>query len=255
LVWPAHTITKLITRAYTNIVILTGAGISRESGLETFRDKDGIWSRVSIDEVATPRAFARNPKLVHAFYNARRRALLSPAVQPNAAHHALARLEHQWAGSVLIITQNIDDLHERAGSVNVVHIHGQLLQALCTACKSVTGCVDDLSTETACPTCRMPGTMRPNVVWFGEDVMCSEIVQPALRKCSLFLAIGTSGTVYPAAAFVEDAKAAHAHTVELNLEASSIASSFDETIEGPATEVVPRFVEMLLTGNHLIPNR
>ncbi len=230
----------------TNIVILTGAGISRESGLETFRDNDGIWSKVSIEDVATPRAFARDPARVHAFYNARRRTLLAPEIQPNAAHLALAKLQRLWPGSVLIITQNIDNLHERAGSMKVVHMHGQLLEALCTACNNVTKCYEDLSIETACPMCTRRGKMRPNVVWFGEQVRLADSAEQALRTCNLFVAIGTSGTVYPAAAFVEDARSANARTVELNLERSQVASSFDEVIEGPAGETVPMYVEGLL---------
>lgn len=236
----------MANRDLRRIVVLTGAGISRESGLDTFRDKDGIWSKVSIDEVATPHAFARYPNRVHAFYNARRRKLLSAAIQPNAAHLALAKLERLWPGNLLIVTQNIDDLHERAGSLNVIHMHGQLLEALCTACKNVMRCLDDLSVKTSCSACHSAGIMRPNVVWFGEDVMFSDSIQRALRKCDLFLAIGTSGTVYPAAAFVHGAKAANAHTVELNLECSAGSSSFDELIQGPATEVVPQYVDSLL---------
>src|SRR5947209_8969371 len=228
------------------IVVLTGAGISRESGLSTFRDKDGIWAKVSIEDVATPAAFARNPDRVHEFYNSRRRQLLEAAVQPNAAHLALAKLEREWPGNVLLVTQNIDDLHERAGSINVVHMHGELLKALCTACKRVTRCAGDLSTATACPGCGQSGTMRPSVVWFGEAVECAASVQRSVQECDLFVAIGTSGTVYPAAALVEDAKSANAYTVELNLEPSNGLSAFDEVIEGPATRVVPDFVEELL---------
>jgi NAD-dependent protein deacetylase/lipoamidase len=237
---------------FSSIVVLTGAGVSRESGLETFRDKDGIWARVSIDEVATPRAFARNPQRVHAFYNARRRQLLSPTVQPNAAHLGLAKLERHWPGTVLLITQNIDDLHERAGSRNVVHMHGQLLESSCTSCHKVAPCMEDLATSMTCSACGSTGTLRPNVVWFGEDIMAGDVLLEAVETCDLFLSIGTSGTVYPAAAFVDTAKSANAHTVELNLESSSSLACFDEIIEGPASVVVPRYVEQLLNDRGMV---
>jgi NAD-dependent protein deacetylase/lipoamidase len=238
---------------YSNIAILTGAGISRESGLETFRDKDGIWAKVSIDDVATPRAFARDPDRVHAFYNARRRKLLSPSIQPNAAHLALAKLEKLWLGKVILVTQNIDDLHERAGNTNIIHMHGQLLEAVCTKCHKVAPCREDLATTMACSVCSSKGTLRPNVVWFGEQVMAGDFIQEAAGKCDLFLSIGTSGTVYPAAALVNEAKSANAHTVELNLETSSSLSCFDEIIEGLATVVVPRYVEQLLDRRGIRP--
>jgi NAD-dependent deacetylase len=231
---------------FSSIVVLTGAGISRESGLETFRDKNGIWARVSIDDVATPLAFTRDPDRVHAFYDARRRTLLSPSIQPNAAHLALAKLERLWPGKVLLVTQNIDDLHERAGSNNVVHMHGQLLEAVCTNCKQARRCTEDLATTMTCSVCGSTGTLRPNVVWFGEEVMAGDFVLETVGKCDLFLSIGTSGTVYPAAALVDEAKSASARTVELNLEGSSGLTCFDEIIEGPATVVVPRYVEQLL---------
>jgi NAD-dependent deacetylase len=241
----------LENKGHKNTVILTGAGISRESGLETFRDKDGIWAKVSIDDVATPRAFARDPSRVHAFYNARRRGLLSPAIQPNAAHFALARLEQLWRGNVLVVTQNIDDLHERAGSKNLIHMHGKLLEALCIACKNVIPCAEDLSPATTCSACGSPNTLRPNVVWFGEEIPALDFIYPALRKCDLFIAIGTSGTVYPAAAFVKEAKASNAAAVELNLEPSSVSSQFDRVVEGPATVIVPQLVDELLAGSEI----
>jgi NAD-dependent deacetylase len=240
---------------HANIVVLTGAGISRESGLDTFRDKDGIWSKVSIDDVATPEAFVRNPARVHAFYNARRRSLLAPSIKPNAAHFALARLERLWHGNVLVVTQNIDDLHERAGSANVLHLHGKLLEALCTSCEKVTACTGDLSTAMSCSLCGSSGTLRPNVVWFGEAIPLLDSAQRAIQECNLFMAIGTSGTVYPAAAFVEDARAVSAHTVELNLERSSVSSRFDEVALGPATVAVPQFIDELLTRRYIRQNR
>jgi NAD-dependent deacetylase len=169
---------------FTNIVILTGAGISRESGLDTFRDSDGIWAKVNVEDVATPRGFAQNPALVHDFYNSLRRRLLSGAIHPNAAHLALANLQRSWKGKVLVVTQNIDDLHERAGSVGVVHIHGELLKARCGFCQTLTRCTGDLGTRTRCPACGASATMRPDVVWFGERLVLQlYLSHPALARC------------------------------------------------------------------------
>ena len=231
------------------IVVLTGAGISRESGLETFRDPDGIWARVSIDEVATPEAFARDPVRVHGFYNARRRGLLSDGVAPNAAHEALARLERDWPGEVLLVTQNIDDLHERAGSRNLIHMHGEILKARCEACGAVTAWRDDLAVATPCPACGTVGALRVHVVWFGEMPFEMERIYSALAAADLFVSIGTSGNVYPAAGFVQEARRlGRAHTVELNLEPSEGVSLFHEARHGPAGELVPGFVEQVLTA-------
>lgn len=232
-----------------SIVILTGAGISRESGLHTFRDADGIWAQVRLEDVATPEAFARDPRRVQEFYNARRRGLLDPAVQPNPAHAALAELERRWAGDVLVVTQNIDDLHERAGSRNLIHMHGELLKAFCAHCRVTREIRGDLSVEDACPSCGRKGGMRPDVVWFGEMPYHMERIYAALTGCDLFVSIGTSGNVYPAAGFVAEAGAAGARTVELNLEPSAGATLFDESIHGPAGEVVPAFVRDLLAGS------
>lgn len=234
--------------ALRNIVILTGAGISRESGLHTFRDPDGIWATVNVEDVATPRAFARNPERVQDFYNARRKQLLSGEIQPNQAHLSLARLQREWRGSVCLITQNIDDLHERAGSSAVVHMHGELLKSLCNACGAKAVCRDGLSIQTRCPTCGKVGVVRPDVVWFGEMPMQMDEIEKALRHADLFIAIGTSGMVYPAAGFVAEAKEAGARTVELNLESSSNANLFDEGLYGPATRVVSQYVDQLLLG-------
>jgi NAD-dependent deacetylase len=229
------------------IVILTGAGISKESGLETFRDPDGIWARVRIEDVATPEAFRRDPARVHAFYNARRRGLLSGNVRPNAAHLALARLEADWPGEVLLVTQNIDDLHERAGSRNLVHMHGEILTALCLACRAVSPWREDIDVATACPACGQVGGLRVNVVWFGEMPHEMERIYGALGSCDLFVSIGTSGNVYPAAGFVEEVRYhGRGHTVELNLEPSEGHSLFAERHYGPASEIVPAFVERLL---------
>lgn len=230
-----------------SIVILTGAGISKESGLDTFRDADGIWSKVRIEDVATPEAFARDPVRVHGFYNARRRSLLNPAVQPNAAHAALARLEAEWPGTVLLVTQNIDDLHERAGSRDLIHMHGEMLKALCELCDASSPWRDDLSEDAICPRCGSAGGLRPDVVWFGEMPYEMDRIFAALARCDLFVSIGTSGNVYPAAGFVQEARmVAGAHTVELNLEPSSGVTDFAEARHGPATEIVPAFVDDVL---------
>jgi NAD-dependent deacetylase len=233
-----------------NLVILTGAGISKESGLETFREAGGIWSQVRVEDVATPEGFARDRALVHEFYNLRRRRLLAADVAPNPAHLALARLEQRWtasgAGDFLLVTQNIDDLHERAGSERIVHMHGEMLKARCLACEAVLPWRDDLSAQTSCPACGMAGDLRPHVVWFGEIPFEMDRVFEALGRADLFLSIGTSGNVYPASAFVELARAAGAHTVELNLEPSEGADFFAEALHGPASEVVPFYVERLL---------
>lgn len=229
---------------FERIVILTGAGLSAESGLATFRDKEGIWSKYDINEVATPEAFARNPAKVHAFYNQRRRGLKN--VAPNAAHFALARLEREYPGQVTIVTQNIDPLHEAAGSQRLIHMHGELLRALCAYCEARHPWRDDLSTEIVCPSCGRAGGMRPDVVWFGEMPYRMDEIYDLLYEADLFASIGTSGTVYPAAGFVREARAVGAHTVELNLEPSEGTSLFAEKIHGPATVVVPQWVERLL---------
>jgi NAD-dependent deacetylase len=229
------------------IVVLTGAGISKESGLDTFRDADGIWAKVRLEDVATPEAFARDPAAVQAFYNARRHALTEARIEPNAAHRALAELEQHFPGDVLVVTQNIDDLHERAGSRNLLHMHGELLKARCTECSAVIPCREDLGMRSHCQACASIGTLRPHVVWFGEMPLEMERIYPALASCEMFIAIGTSGNVYPAAGFVEEVKhMAGAATVELNLEPSEGHSLFDERVYGPATRVVPEFVARLI---------
>ncbi len=231
------------------IVVLTGAGVSRESGLATFRDADGIWASVRIEDVATPEAFAANPARVHAFYNARRSGLLEEVIQPNPAHRALARLEREWPGELLLVTQNIDDLHERAGSRNLVHMHGELLKTRCLACEEVIEWRQELDLESLCPACGQRGRLRVNVVWFGEMPHEMERIYDALDACDLFVSIGTSGSVYPAAGFVAEARAAgRAHTLELNLEPSEGESLFHEKRYGPASELVPAWVEELLAN-------
>jgi NAD-dependent deacetylase len=228
---------------FEKIVILTGAGLSAESGLGTFRDKGGLWSQFNIDEVATPEGFSRNPVKVHDFYNLRRRGHAD--AKPNAAHYALGELERNYKGDVLTVTQNIDALHEAAGTKNLIHMHGELGKALCAHCGSSFAWLVDLSIQTPCPACGL-AAMRPDVVWFGEMPREMDRIYEALGACDLFISIGTSGAVYPAAGFVAEARAAGAHTVELNLEPSDGASYFAEAIYGPATEIVPAYVERLL---------
>jgi NAD-dependent deacetylase len=228
------------------VVVLTGAGISKESGLDTFRDADGLWAKVDLDDVATPDAWRRDPAFVLAFHNGLRRGLAK--VAPNPAHRALARLERAWPGEVLVVTQNVDDLHERAGTRNLVHMHGELLKARCEACGAVAPCDADLSAHSACAACGLAGAMRPHVVWFYEMPLEMERIAEALARCDLFVSIGTSGAVYPAAGFVADVRArGRAHTLELNLEPSEGASLFAERIHGPAGAVVPQWVEALLS--------
>ena len=223
-----------------NIVILTGAGISAESGVPTFRASDGLWCGHRVEAVATPEGFEANPALVQDFYNERRRQLRD--VAPNAAHHALARLAVEWPGEVLVVTQNVDDLHDRAhaavGAGPVLHMHGELLKAR----HVVTGQVRDWSEDIP-----VESDLRPHIVWFGEMPFDMDRIEQALADCDLFLSIGTSGNVYPAAGFVSAAKRAGAHTVELNLEPSLGHSLFDEKILGSATQVVPEYVETLLS--------
>ena len=225
------------------LVILTGAGISAESGLRTFRAADGLWENHRVEEVATPGAFHRNPALVYRFYNERRRSL--PTVQPNEAHRALARLEREWAGEVLVVTQNVDDLHDRAGSQHLLHMHGELLKGRCLTCDAVHPWPGDMDTDSRCPICGR-GPVRPHIVWFGEMPLEMDRIYQALDRCDLFVAIGTSGHVYPAAGFVA-AVGPGARTLELNLEPSLVASAFQEARTGRATELVPAFVEELLS--------
>jgi len=225
-----------------SIVILTGAGISAESGLRTFRDADGLWENHRVEDVATPEAFHRNPALVYRFYNERRRSL--SAVQPNAAHRALARLEREWPSPVLLVTQNVDDLHDRAGSRSLLHMHGELLKARCLACRAILQWPGDMDADSRCPACRR-GQVRPHIVWFGEVPLDMDRIFDALERCALFAAIGTSGHVYPAAGFV-GAVGPEVRTVELNLEPSRVVEAFHEHRTGRATDLVPAFVAELL---------
>jgi NAD-dependent deacetylase len=229
------------------IVVLTGAGISAESGLATFRDKDGIWARHRIEDVATPEAFARDPARVHAFYNARRAQLADPAIAPNPAHAALAAFESAWPGEFLLVTQNVDDLHGRAGSKRLLHMHGELSRIRCEACGEARAWRGDLSTGTRCPGCGRPGGLRPDVVWFGEMPRHMERIMQALAACELFVAIGTSAQVYPAAGFVAEVRG-RARTVELNLEPTGATPLFDEAHHGRASQIVPPFFAGLLAA-------
>jgi NAD-dependent deacetylase len=228
------------------VLVLTGAGISRESGLATFRDPDGIWAQVRLEDVATPEAFARDPARVQGFYNARRAALRDPAIRPNAAHLALARLEHDYAGEVLLVKQNEDNLHEAAGSRAVLHMHGALCEALCRRCAAIHPWHADILADSTCPACGV-AALRPNVVWFGEMPYHMDAIEAALERCTMFAAIGTSGQVYPAAGFI-NAVAGRARTVELTLEPSAVLPLFDTVRHGIATVTVPQFVDELLSG-------
>ncbi|CZF79345.1 Sir2 family NAD+-dependent deacetylase [Grimontia marina] len=230
---------------YRNIVILTGAGISAESGIRTFRAQDGLWEEHHIEDVATPEGFARNPALVQTFYNQRRRQLQS-GVAPNPAHEALAKLERELEGSVIIVTQNIDNLHERAGSENIIHMHGELLKARCSGSNQVLDWKDDIMVDELCHCCQIPSSMRPHVVWFGEMPLDMDKIHTALVEADLFISIGTSGSVYPAAGFVHEAAINGAKTIEVNLEPSAVESEFDEKRYGKASVLVPELVEEIL---------
>lgn len=228
------------------VVVLTGAGISAESGIRTFRAADGLWEDHQVEDVASPEGFARDTELVQAFYNARRRQLQEPAIQPNAAHHALAELEAALGDHFLLVTQNIDNLHERAGSSHVVHMHGELLKVRCATSGQILHWADDVKPDDRCHCCQFPSLLRPHVVWFGEMPLQMDDIYAALSEADYFVAIGTSGHVYPAAGFVHEAKLQGAHTVELNLEPSLVGSEFEEKEYGLASEVVPKFVQSLL---------
>lgn len=233
--------------AYKHIVILTGAGISQESGIRTFRAADGLWEEHSIDDVATPEGFARDPQLVHQFYNTRRAQLLSGDIEPNAAHQALAKLEQEYPGEVLVITQNIDDLHERAGQKDLIHMHGELLKMRCSVTGQLYDIHGDITGSSSCECCGLTETLRPHVVWFGEIPLEMDRIYRHLAHCDLFLSIGTSGNVYPAAGFVREAKQAGATAYELNLEPSETNYDFDQHIYGLATQTVPQLVDDLLS--------
>jgi len=229
---------------FRNIVILTGAGISAESGIDTFRDAGGLWEQHRVEDVATPEGFARDPDLVLGFYDMRRAALLTK--EPNLAHEALARLDSEFSGELLIVTQNVDDLHERAGAKRVLHMHGELKSALCTSCEMRSQWDATLSDRPPCPICQAP-SLRPDVVWFGEMPYQMDRIYAALRSADLFVSIGTSGAVYPAAGFVRDARDLGVQTLELNLERSEGSHWFHESLQGPAGRLVPQWVGEILS--------
>ena len=233
-----------------NIVILTGAGVSAESGIDTFRSAGGLWEQHRVEDVATPEGFARDPELVLRFYDMRREAIQTK--QPNAAHRALGRLEREWpkrmlGNTVTLVTQNVDDLHERGGCLSAIHIHGEHLTVWCTACDARHRWTGPLIHRPPCPQCATPA-LRPDVVWFGEVPYRMDEIGGALQEADLFVSIGTSGAVYPAAGFVRTARELGAATLELNLERSQGSAWFDETRLGPASEIVPAWVEELLDG-------
>jgi NAD-dependent deacetylase len=227
-----------------NIVILTGAGISAESGLATFRGPGGLWEGQRVEDICTPQALARDRALVLDFYDARRAAL--DTVEPNAAHRALAKLDAEWRGELLIVTQNVDDLHERAGAKRMLHMHGELLSALCESCEACVQWVGRMPLDAACPACGAAGRLRPDIVFFGEIPYRMDVIEAALSRADLFVSIGTSGAVYPAAGFVRTARFSGAETLELNLEPSAGNFFFQESRIGPASELVAVWVDEVL---------
>ena len=229
---------------FANILVLTGAGVSAESGLATFRGPDGLWEGHRVEDVCTPEAFRRDPALVHAFYNARRAKLAS--AEPNAAHKALAQLDAQWPGELLLVTQNVDDLHERAGSKRLIHMHGELVRGWCLRCNERFGWAGPMGEGAECPLCSATGRVRPDIVWFGEMPHEMDRIEEALQRCDLFVSIGTSGAVYPAAGFVQTARYCGAKTLEMNFEPSLGSVFFDESRVGKAGERVPAWVEEVL---------
>jgi NAD-dependent deacetylase len=237
--------------ALRNIVILTGAGVSAESGLRTFRAADGLWEDHRIEDVCTPEAYRRDPALVQRFYDERRAK--AAAVAPNAAHEALARLETGWDGEFLLVTQNVDALHERAGSRRLIHMHGALDSGWCLACDERFAWAGPMGLAARCPSCAVEGQVRPDIVWFGEMPYEMDAIDAAIRDCDLFVSIGTSGAVYPAAGFVQTARYAGARTVELNLEPSLGSLYFDERRYGAASAVVPEWVEEMLQSAQSSP--
>lgn len=233
---------------YQHIVVLTGAGISAESGLRTFRDQDGLWEEHHIEDVATPEGYERDAELVERFYNSRWQQLHSGAVAPNPAHQALAKLEAQFVGQLLIVTQNIDDLHERAGSRRLLHMHGELSKGRCPRSRQTFLLREPFGPDNCCTCCIPAQRLRPHVVWFGEMPLGMDRIHDALDSCDLFIAIGTSGTVYPAAGFVDSANHHGAQTVEVNLMASDRHSRFQYHLTGKAGDIVPRLVDTILAG-------
>ena len=236
----------MLLNKYKKIVVLTGAGISAESGIKTFRSADGLWENYPVEEVATPEGYQRNPELVLDFYNQRRRDLTQLHIEPNAAHYALAELEANFDGEFLLVTQNIDNLHEKAGSKNIIHMHGELLKARCPQSDKVIPWQGDLISTDMCSCCQPAAHLRPHIVWFGEMPQGLDIIYYHLAHADLFIAIGTSGNVYPAAGFVEEANSVGADSIEINLDASQVQPLFTQVLRGKATELVPQLVKNLL---------
>ena len=235
---------------HPEIVILSGSGLSAESGIETFRGEGGVWENYRIEDVASPEAFKQSPDKVHSFYNMRRKQLYSSDIKPNKAHEALARLTNELGKNVLLVTQNVDNLLEKAGAKGVMHMHGELAKIRCENCATVREWKGDLSVETECTICHQSGSLRPYIVWFGEIPFGLELIYTALANCKLFASIGTSGSVYPASGFVQEArKGTCERTVEINPERTEISAFFDEHREGPASKMVPRFVEEVLKSD------
>lgn len=233
------------------VVVLTGAGISAESGIRTFRASDGLWEDHRIEDVATPGGFRRNPELVQHFYNIRRAQLLEPQIQPNAAHFALAELESALGDNFILITQNVDNLHERAGSTRLLHMHGELLKVRCLDTELVFQFEGEINAETTCECCQKTETLRPHIVWFDEMPLYMDEIEQAIRQCDIFLSIGTSGVVYPAAGFARLAKyAAGAKAIEINLEAADNHSVFDTHLYGMASKIVPKWVQLFLDSSY-----
>lgn len=222
-------------QTYKNIVVLTGAGISSESGIKTFRDHNGLWENHKIEEVASLDGFRKNPKLVLDFYNKRRQQLLDPEIKPNLAHFNLVEIEKNFSGNFIIITQNVDNLHERAGSKKLIHMHGELLKMRCQKTLKVYEINEDFSQETICNCCHEKGNLRPHIVWFGEEPFLMKSIYEELQYCDLFVSIGTSGTVYPASMFVQLAKKSGAYTIEINPQPTEISWMFNQRITMPAT--------------------
>lgn len=233
-----------MAKIYHNIAILTGAGISAESGLATFRSSNGLWNNHKVEDVASVEGFQRNPALVHDFYNNLKTEIQQ--AKPNAAHLALTKLQKEYPAEINIITQNVDTLHEKASNQNVYHIHGQINQSVCLNCGQVLETWGDVDTETTCPHCQVMGMMKPNIVFFGENLLCMDRVEDILRKCDLFISIGTSGVVYPAAGFVQQAKYYGADTVEFTLDTTANNYLFDKHIFGKAGETLPPYIEELI---------
>ncbi len=235
---------------YQNIVVLTGAGISAESGIQTFRAENGLWEGHSIEEVATPEGFLRAPEKVLNFYNQRRAELLAGIV-PNPAHQALAKLANELKGQFTLITQNIDNLHEKAASLEVIHMHGELLKARCAQCEAVIDWQKAQHSSDSCPVCQAVGKMRPHIVWFGEMPLSMDKIYARLMQADLFIAIGTSGAVYPAAGFVREAALNGVHTIEINLAPSAVENEFAEKRYGKASVLVPILVDEILNAQAL----